>query len=496
MFKYVQGEKAVSKQSSRLFEMGRKAERNKCRKAKRAREELMKKIRVILWGFGAMGSGIARMILQKKGIEITGVVDGWEELVGKDMYERLGVERGEHPEVCITNQPEAVISRQNADIVVLATDSFTAKAAPKIEFCLERGLNVVTTAEEMSWPWAQEKELALEIDRLARRHHVSVLGTGVNPGFVLDLLVLVLSGACEDVKSIEASRINDLSPFGRAVMEEQGVGLSPEDFAERNAAGKLAGHVGFPESIGIIAKGLGVEITDIRQSKDPIVSSVERKPPYAYVAPGHVAGIRQQSWAKTSDGKDFIHLDHPQQVLPGLEGVETGDYITLHCGDYDMNLRIKPETPGGIGTIAMIVNMIPHVIDAEPGLRSLLDLPIPHAILGDFSEQLKNVQEERRFYKKGDLVTVETVSLEAGKRAGSVPPDTAEKPLLVWDKGFLQEDAYTGDEVEIETLIGRRFRGRLCNRPVHYQHDFGEMQPELIRIHQQVTKIAFGEAEA
>ncbi|MCI6603597.1 MAG: 2-amino-4-oxopentanoate thiolase subunit OrtA [Clostridiales bacterium] len=88
------------------------------------------------------------------------------------------------------------------------------------------------------------------------------------------------------------------------------------------------------------------------------------------------------------------------------------------------------------------------------------------------------------------------MSLEAGKRAGSVPPDTAEKPLLVWDKGFLQEDAYTGDEVEIETLIGRRFRGRLCNRPVHYQHDFGEMQPELIRIHQQVTKIAFGEAEA
>lgn len=453
----------------------------------------MRNIRVVLWGFGAMGSGVARMILKKKGIEITGVIDGWDKIVGMDMYDRLGIERGDRPSVVISNDPESVISKDNCDLVVLATDSFTAKAWPKIKLCVEKGVNVVSTAEEMSWPWAQQPAISEEIDRLARQHGVSVLGTGVNPGFVLDLLILVLTGACENVESIEAARVNDLSPFGPAVMEEQGVGLHPDRFRELNEAGKLAGHVGFPESIGIIAAGLGLDITSIEQTKEAIISSVERKPPYAHVEPGHVAGIRQQSYGRDESGKVFVHLDHPQQVLPELEGQDTGDYITIHTGDYDMNMSIKPETPGGIGTIAMVANMIPHVINAEPGLRNLLEMPIPRAILGDMRLLLKANQEPRRLYKKGDIVTIEQVSLPAGERAASVPEDTQATDLLIWLKGTLAEDAHTGDIVEVETAIGRKVTGRLSNVDVSYRHDFGKLVPELIAVRNQVKSILFEE---
>lgn len=454
----------------------------------------MRNIRVVLWGIGAMGSGIGRMILNKKGIEITGVVDGWDKLVGMDMYERLEVDRGDREPVYITNKAEDVISKDNCDIVILATDSFTAKVYPKIQLCVERGVNVISTAEEMSWPWAQSPELSDEMDRLARKHGVSILGTGVNPGYVLDLLVLVLTGSCENVESIVAARVNDLSPFGPAVMEEQGVGLDEAKFKELNEADKLAGHVGFPESIGIIAAGLGIKIDKIEQTKEGIVSTVERKPPYAHVLPGQVAGMRQQAYGYTEDGKQFVHLDHPQQVLPELEGQGTGDYITVHTGEYDMNLQICPETPGGIGTIAMCVNMIPHVINAEPGLRNLLEMPIPTAILGDMSAMIKANQEPRRLYKKGDTVTIETVSLPAGERADSVPEDTAAQPLLLWNKGILQTDAYTGDEVEIETAIGRISKGRLVNKEVSYHHDFGKEVPELMCVRRQVNDILWKEA--
>lgn len=448
----------------------------------------MRKIRVVIWGFGAMGSGIARMILEKEGVEIAGVVDGWDAIIGQDIYERLGVDRGDRPSVKICKKPEEVISRDKCDIVLMATDSFTAKAYPKICFCLERGVNVISTAEEMAWPWASEPELAADMDRLARENQVSVLGTGVNPGFILDLLVVTLTGACEQVESIEAARINDLSPFGRAVMEEQGVGLTVDEFNKRNSQGQLAGHVGFKESVAIIANGLGWEVAEFKEVKEPIVSTVERKAEHFHVLPGNVAGVRQQCFAYDRDGRQIIHLDHPQQVYPELEGTETGDYITIHTGEYDMNLRIKPETPGGIGTIAMVANMIPLIINAKPGLLSLLDLPLPRAMEGDVRLKLRQNQEPRRLYKAGDTVVVEQISLPAGQRSDKLPADTAQTDLILWLKGELLDDAYTGDEVKIRTAIGREVTGRLSNRPVSYQHDFGRTQPLLQEVRQQVKR--------
>lgn len=343
-------------------------------------------VKVIIWGLGAMGKGMAEMLLKKKGVEIVGVVGRGAKL-GKSMYDFLDVERGDRKDVIIGAYDE-VITEKAADVVLLATDSFTRNAFDKVKYCLEKKINVVSTAEEMAYPKAQEPELTKELDRIAKENGVTVLGTGINPGLIMDLLVIVLTGACEYVDHIKAERVNNLSPFGPAVMHEQGVGISLEEFNRRVAENTLAGHVGFPESVNMIADALGWKLSDkVKQTKEAIVSNVYRKAPYAEVQAGDVAGCRMMGYGYV-DGELKIEMVHPQQVEPQLEGVNTGDYITIK-GNPDINMQIKPEVPGGIGTIAMCVNMIPHVINARPGLKTMIDLPVPRAIMGDMRELIE-----------------------------------------------------------------------------------------------------------
>jgi hypothetical protein len=343
----------------------------------------------------------------------------------------------------------------------------------------------------MAWPWAQSEELADKIDAHAKERGVAVLGTGINPGFVLDYLILALSGTCEHVESISAARINDLAPFGKAVMLEQGVGISVEEFNRRIAEDSLAGHVGFPESMEMIAAGMGVKLADIEQTRDPIITNIDRKSAHGEAKKGHLAGIRQQSYGRLADGKVFIHLDHPQQICPEDEGVHTGDYITIRADGYDMNLSIVPETPGGIGTIAMVVNMIPHVIGAKPGLRSMLDLPVPRCILGNYAEQIHSGRDHR--YRRGELVPIETVVLPIGERAPQVPDDTKKTPLRAFTKGFLQEESATrGDRVTVRTMSDRLVKGTVSDLPVSPTHTFGDSVPELTAVHRQVFELMFG----
>lgn len=344
----------------------------------------MENIKVIIWGLGAMGSGIARMISAKKGMEIVGVIDTDPNKKAMNLSELIGAHNNP---VYIKSNPEEVIKKGCADVVIIATSSYTEKVFPSIKFAVKNGINVITTAEEMTYPAAKHPELALEIDRLAKEYNVTVLGTGINPGFILDYLIIALTGCCIDVESIKASRINDLSPFGKVVMEEQGVGLTPEEFLEGAKNGSVAGHIGFPESINMICNALGWNLSYIEETREPIISNTYRETPYVKVEPGFVAGCRQLGYGKVK-GETKIYLEHPQQILPSTEGIHTGDYIEIE-GNPNIKLSIKPEIPGGIGTIALCVNMIPHVINAFPGLVTMLDLPVPRAILGDAREMIR-----------------------------------------------------------------------------------------------------------
>jgi len=339
----------------------------------------MEPIRILQWGLGAMGGGMARLMLEKSGLKIVAAVDGRPDYVGKDLGEVLNV--GKSLGVIVTNKPEDVLNKENIDLVVIATTSWTKEQMPDLRKIITAGINCISIAEEMSDPEAQSPKLAREIDELAKKHGVSVLGTGVNPGFVLDLLVVMLSGGCHSVDRIEASRVNDLSPYGPTVMRTQGVGTTPEAFAAGVADGSIVGHVGFPESIHMISEALGLGVDRIEQTREPIISNVYRETPHVKVEPGMVAGCRHIGIGYRGD-KEVIKLVHPQQIHPHLENQDTGDYINIY-GKPEIHMAIKPEIAGGIATMGVAVNMIPHVVAATPGLKRMIDLPTPAALMGE-----------------------------------------------------------------------------------------------------------------
>jgi len=345
----------------------------------------MDKVKVAVWGFGAMGQGIAEMIAAIEGVEITGVCDIAPALKGKRVKDVSEV-KNISENVRISDDIDTVLET-HPDVLFIATDSFTKKSFPKIKKGLECGANIISTAEEMAYPYANEPEISKEIDKLAKKHKATVLGTGINPGFVMDFLAIAMTGAMKRIDSIEISRVNSLSPFGPTVMEEQGVGLSLDEFEDKLERGEVAGHVGFKESIYMIADALGVEIDDFQQQMKPIITSVDRKSKYGEAKKNHVAGIDMTAQGIVG-GKNFIDMKHPQQIEPEMEGTHTGDYIKIQ-GDPSVNLSIQPEIDGGLGTIAVCVNMTPHVIKAEPGLKTMLDLPAPRAIMGDIRKNLK-----------------------------------------------------------------------------------------------------------
>jgi len=346
-------------------------------------------VKVAIWGFGAMGSQMADMILNTEGFIITGICDLNPKIVGKSIFELLKRKKGNHPDVYISNDIEYILKRDKPDVVMQATDSFTKNAYPKIITLIEHGCNVISTAEEMADPSASNPDLAKKIDAAAKAHGVSVLGTGVNPGMMMDVLAIFMTGVMKDITSLDIKRVNSLSPFGKTVMEEQGVGLSKQAFDEKIQKGELAGHVGFRESTTLIAKALGLTIESFTQTMKPIIAKKDRKSPYGFAKKGNVCGVDMQANATLSNGIE-ITMSHPQQIEPHKEQIDTGDYITIN-GTPPVHLQNKPEIEGGIGTVAICVNMIPHIINAEAGLKTMIDLPVPRLIAGDVRNMIKRM---------------------------------------------------------------------------------------------------------
>lgn len=335
----------------------------------------MKPLKVAVWGIGAMGAGIARAIGERAALEVVGAVDTDPAKIGQPLAGFTGLCTQEHVTVVAT-LAEAMAA--DPDLVVVATASLVREVFPRIMEALEHGKAVMTTAEEMAYPWPAEPELCARMDTAAKEKGVAVLGTGINPGFVMDLLPVVMSAACTEVKRVRVTRVNDLAPFGPTVLREQGVGLTEEAFRLGVAKGTVEGHVGFVQSIRMVSDAMELGVDRIEQFREPIVSSVRREEKGIVVEPGMVAGCRQTGYGYRGN-ELVVEMIHPQQIHPHLEGVRTGDTIEIF-GTPDIRLEIKPEIPGGIGTVALAVNTIPLVMQARPGLLTMLDLPVPRSL--------------------------------------------------------------------------------------------------------------------
>ena len=337
----------------------------------------MKPKRVAVWGVGAMGAGIARAIGEKPGLEVVGAVDTDPAKIGCPLSDFTGL--GAQERVSVVSTIEEAMAA-DPDLVVVATASLVRDVFPRVMEVLDHGKAVITTAEEMAYPWPAEPELCAQVNAAAQEKGVAVLGTGINPGFVMDLLPVAMSAACTDVKRVRVTRVNDLSPFGPTVLREQGVGLTEEAFRRGVAEGRVEGHVGFVQSIAMVSDALGLGVDRIEQFREPIVSSVRREEKGIVVEPGMVAGCRQTGYGYRGN-ELVVEMIHPQQIHPHLEGVSTGDTVEIF-GTPDIRLEVRPEIPGGIGTIALVVNTIPLVMKARPGLLTMLDLPVPRGIAG------------------------------------------------------------------------------------------------------------------
>ena len=341
-------------------------------------------IRVLVLGTGQIGAGIARLLLDKPGLQLVGAYARRRERDGKDLGQVIGI--GHDLGIPVSNDLTVVIAQTRPEIAIQATCSTLADARRELDMLVRHGVHVISIAEQLAYPACSSPAFAEALQHLAVAQGVAVVGTGINPGFVLDLLVITLTGVCADIQAITATRINDLSPYGPSVLASQGVGLSPAAFRRGVKAGTVAGHYGFAESIHLIADAVGWEIARIEETREPIVARVRRTTPFACVEPGQVAGCRHTAVAYR-EGVPVITLVHPQQVHPEAEGVETGDIIEI-SGTPSIRLAGSPEIPGGQGTVALAVNMIPRVLNATPGLHTMTDLPAPAALLGDVRWQL------------------------------------------------------------------------------------------------------------
>jgi 2,4-diaminopentanoate dehydrogenase len=190
-------------------------------------------IRVLHVGLGPIGVGVVRQCASRKGFKIVGAVDLDAGKIGKDLGEIAGLERTLG--VKVEGKLGAAIKAGKPDVVVLCTSSSLAKVADQVADVLKHKLPIVSTTEELAYPWFSNKRLAKKIDALARKAKVAVLGTGVNPGFAMDALPITLTGVCERVDSIRVERIQDASIRRLPFQQKIGAGLTPEEFAEKGA---------------------------------------------------------------------------------------------------------------------------------------------------------------------------------------------------------------------------------------------------------------------
>jgi hypothetical protein len=214
----------------------------------------MRKVRVILYGVGAVGSMIARFLLEKEGINVVGAVDVDKNKVGKDLGEILGLEKKLALEV--SDDLKAVLSETEADIAVHATSSYLRDTYPQIASIVKQGVSVVSTCEELSYPYTSEPELAKKIDALAKRYDVTVLGTGINPGFLMDTLVVTMTAPCQRIEKVEVVRVMNAATRRVPFQKKIGAGLAVEEFQRKIERKQITGHVGLEQSIAMIAGAL------------------------------------------------------------------------------------------------------------------------------------------------------------------------------------------------------------------------------------------------
>lgn len=325
------------------------------------------KINVIQVGLGPIGLALTRLLSERPSIAIVGAADSDPAKAGRDPGELAGLPAS--PGVRITANTDQLLGEVDAPVVLLTTVSSIARIRPTLIGILEQGRNVLSSCEELVFPWKTHPDIARDIDDAARRNGVSVLSTGVNPGFLMDFLPLVMTGVCREVTNVRVDRVQDASrrrlPFQRKI----GAGLSPEEFSRKVDEGTLR-HVGLTESMHMVAHALGWQLDRTDESIAPVLADRSVVTPDLTVEAGRTAGVEQIGRAYRN-GREVITLRFRATI--GQENPR--DRIRIK-GEPDIDLVLRGGVNGDVATCAIIANAIPAIISAPPGLRTMADMPL------------------------------------------------------------------------------------------------------------------------
>ncbi|MBS3787618.1 dihydrodipicolinate reductase [Candidatus Bipolaricaulota bacterium] len=325
----------------------------------------MKK-KVVQYGVGEIGKEIARLVVTRNNYELIGAVDLDKKKVGKDIGEILGMDRGVG--VKVTDDSDKILSK-NPDFIFHSTGSHMVNMEDQLIECIGTGANVISTTEELSFPFLQSPEIAENLNKVAEKEGSTILGTGVNPGFVMDMLPVVATGVARKVNKISVLRIQNASERRKPLQAKIGSGLSKKEFDEQVTKG--GGHIGLIESIALIGYGLGWELEEIDQAIEPVIAKEKTESEYFKVEKGEALGIQHTGYGKRN-GKKVIDLD-----LRMYLGAENPRDVVEVDGNPSFDMEIKGGLHGDIATPAVVINSAPSVNEASPGLKTVLDLPPP-----------------------------------------------------------------------------------------------------------------------
>lgn len=328
----------------------------------------MPRIRVLSFGLGPIGLGVARQLAERPGFKIVGAVDIDPTKVGRDIAELLG--RRRKAGVKVSDNPTKTIRATRPDVVVLCTSSSVKSVMPQLETILKTKTPVVSTTEELSYPGYTHVRQARQIDAWAKKARVAVLSTGVNPGFAMDALPIALTSVCERVDRVVVNRIQDARGRRLPFQQKIGSGLTTEQFQRKVDDGSVR-HVGLTESIAMIAAAMGWKLDRITDTIQPKLATVTVSSEFLAVDPGYVCGIIQDGIGYR--GRTPVIKLHMEAYLGAPESYDSVD-IEGHPG---LSMKIAGGIHGDVATTSMVVNSIPKVIAASPGLHTMLDMNLP-----------------------------------------------------------------------------------------------------------------------
>jgi 2,4-diaminopentanoate dehydrogenase len=331
-------------------------------------------IKVLHVGLGPIGAAIARQVAARKGFKIVGGVDIDPSKVGRDVGEVAGI--GRALKIKVSPDARKAIASSKPDVVVLSTSSSMRGVLPQMETILKSRVPIVSTTEELAYPTKANMRYARVIHELAKKARVAVLGTGVNPGFVMDTLPIALTGVCESVEAVRVDRIQDARIRRLPFQQKIGAGLTRDQFQRKVDDGSVR-HVGLAESVSMIADALGWKLDRITDDIQPRIATETVASEYLAVDPGYVCGIVQDGIGYRN-GRPIVTL-HMEAYLGAPESYDAVE-IT---GTPLLKMKIAGGVHGDIATASIVVNSLPKILEAAPGLHTMRDLPIPSFFGGE-----------------------------------------------------------------------------------------------------------------